>query len=379
MVRSGWFIILCFICSIANAGYSDTLIFQGQLSCWSNININNGTSVWLGGRYIPQISYRSTAGNRHGFFIEASSNINGMSGFDTLQEFTYEGSIKLYRLWARYTIEQFEFRLGLQKINFGSANLLRPLMWFDKVDPRDPLQLTDGVWGVLGRYYFLNNANIWLWGLYGNEGLKSWEVSKGNTSYPEFGGRIQHPVPAGEAAFTFHHRVADLTESGFISPEYSEISENRVGVDAKWDIGPGIWIEGFWVNKAKKVGLLTNRFIGNIGIDYTFGVGNGITATCEYLFYSAGESLFGFEESHYFSALSVTYPVSFFDNINSIVFFDWKNKHVYSFLNWRKQLNTLSFYLMVFWNPATYLLPVTGNGTNIFGGKGIQFMIVYQH
>ena len=58
---------------------------------------------------------------------------------------------------------------GLQKINFGSATMLRPLMWFDQVDPRDPLQLTDGVWGVLGRYYFLNNANIWLWGLYGNK------------------------------------------------------------------------------------------------------------------------------------------------------------------------------------------------------------------
>ena len=64
---------------------------------------------------------------------------------------------------------------GLQKINFGSAVLLRPLMWFDSLDPRDPLQLTDGVYAVLLRYYFPNNANLWAWALYGNDSPKGWE------------------------------------------------------------------------------------------------------------------------------------------------------------------------------------------------------------
>ena len=87
--------------------------------------------------------------------------------------------------------------------------MLRPLMWFDKIDPRDPLQLTDGVWGLLARYYFLNNANIWLWGLYGNEKPKTWEIGKTNQHYPEFGGRFQSPVPKGEAAVSYHFRMAD--------------------------------------------------------------------------------------------------------------------------------------------------------------------------
>ena len=30
----------------------------------------------------------------------------------------------------------------------------------EDIDPRDPLQLTNGVWGLLGRYYFMNNANL---------------------------------------------------------------------------------------------------------------------------------------------------------------------------------------------------------------------------
>ena len=86
-------------------------------------------------------------------------------------------------------------RGGLQKINFGSANLLRPLMWFDQIDPRDPLQLTDGVWGILGRYYFLNNANIWVWGLIGNDQRKGWEVIPSVKNKPEFGFRVQMPIP----------------------------------------------------------------------------------------------------------------------------------------------------------------------------------------
>jgi len=120
--------------------------------------------------------------------------------------FRYEscpGHDKPYRFWARYSAKQVELRIGLQKINFGSASMLRPLMWFDQVDPRDPLMLTDGVWGILGRYYFLNNANIWLWGLYGNDNRKGWEIFNSQKTIPEFGGRLQIPVPKGESGFSF--------------------------------------------------------------------------------------------------------------------------------------------------------------------------------
>lgn len=34
---------------------------------------------------------------------------------------------------------------------------------------REPSQLTDGVYGVLVKYYFQNNANLWAWGLIGNK------------------------------------------------------------------------------------------------------------------------------------------------------------------------------------------------------------------
>lgn len=96
------------------------------------------------------------------------------------------------------------------KINFGSASIFRPLMWFDKIDYRDPLQLTDGVYALLGRYYFSNNANLWLWTLYGNDEPMGWEKTPAVWQIPEFGGRIQQPVPRGEAALSYHHREADF-------------------------------------------------------------------------------------------------------------------------------------------------------------------------
>lgn len=124
---------------------------------------------------------------------------------------SYEGEVKPYRGWIRLSTEKFELRLELQKISFGSAMLFRPLMWIDRIDPRDPLQLTDGVYAVLARYNFLSNANIWLWGLYGNNDTKGWELSPTEKKTLEYGGRAQSPLWTGEFGVTYHHRRADLS------------------------------------------------------------------------------------------------------------------------------------------------------------------------
>ena len=39
---------------------------------------------------------------------------------------------------------------------------------------------TNGVNALLGRYYFNNNANIWLWGLYGNEDPRGFDITQSN-------------------------------------------------------------------------------------------------------------------------------------------------------------------------------------------------------
>lgn len=357
----------------------DTLAFKGQLSGWLHYNSENKFNTWSGGRYIPQLNYTCPLKNNHQLDWEASANVFGTLGTTGSNSLSSDGRIKPYRMWGRYSARQFEFRVGLQKINFGSASLLRPLMWFDQVDPRDPLKLTDGVWGSLARYYFLNNANVWIWGLYGNENPKGWEAVKSNTTIPEFGGRFQVPMSRGEAALSYHHRIADSRDLDDSLYHYAKIPENRIGFDVRFDRIVGCWLEASWVTKSKKMGMLTNQEILNLGMDYTFGLGNGLNATFEQLFAAYDEKAFEFSKSVSFSLLNLNYPIGLFDHISLVVYYDWRNKTSYNFINWQKQLNKVSFYVMGYINPANYTIPTQESGKNFYAGSGIQLMLVYNY
>jgi len=184
--------------------------FKGQADGYAGLNFGKPLEVQTGGRFLPSLSIGKNINSNLKFDSEIS--------FDSYLDYQYAGSgngasdlkIKPYRLWIRLSTERFELRAGLQKINFGSASALRPLMWFDHLDPRDPLQLTDGVYGLLGRYYFQNNANAWLWVLWGNDKTMGWETIPTVRKIPEFGGRMQFPVPKGEIAVSYNHRIPDL-------------------------------------------------------------------------------------------------------------------------------------------------------------------------
>lgn len=357
----------------------DTLNFKGQVSSWMLYNGENKLPLWFGGRYIPQLNYSHQLKNEHKIDFEVSLNINGSAGLHPFDSLKTSGQLKPYRVWVRYSTRQFELRAGLQKINFGSASLLRPLMWFDQIDPRDPLKLTDGVWGLLGRYYFLNNANIWLWGLYGNRNPRGWELSRTSNNFPELGGRIQLPVSKGEMGFTYSYRVADTRNLQDLVPAYSEVPENKFGFDIKLDMTVGVWFEGSWVNKKKNLSFLTNQEILNGGVDYTFGLGNGLYVIYEQLLAAGNEKAFNFNNASSFSLVSLSYPVGMLDNLSAIVYYDWKNNKSYNFLNWQKQYNNLTLYLMGFWNPEKYNIPTQGEGQNLFAGRGMQVMVVYNY
>jgi len=358
---------------------SDTFYFNGQISLWGNYNRNDSLPLYLGIRYIPLIHYSLRFPHQKLLDFEASANIFGSLSSHPFDSLNTDGNITPYRAWARYSTKQFELRLGLQKINFGSATLLRPLMWFDQLDPRDPLKLTNGVWGLLGRYYFLNNANLWMWCLYGNNKDRPWDIGKTNKHIPEAGARYQTPIPKGELGFTYHYRTVDTRDMGYGVPAFAEIPENRIGLDAKWDLGVGLWFEGTWISKSKDVGNLTNQEILNIGADNTFGIGKGLTATFEQLLVASDKHAFAFNNNVLFSGLSLSYPLGLVDNVNAIVYYDWKSNAAYNFLNWNHNFKNISFYLMGYWNPQNFLLPQQGNVGSSYSGQGIQAMLVYNY
>ena len=358
----------------------NTLEYSGQLSAWSQYTPDITPDFWLGARYIPQLNYKNPLKAEHLIDFELSANILGEMGTQLFDQATFDGKVKPYRAWMRYSNNRTEIRLGLQKINFGSSQMFRPLMWFDQMDPRDPLQLTDGVWGLLGRYYFQNNANIWIWGLYGNKNRKGWEIAPVSKTHPEVGGRIQLPIPHGETALSYHFRMVDFNSLSQALPVIlNPVAENRLGIDTRLDVVVGLWLEASWTSLTKNWGMITHQEMITIGTDYTFGIGNGITTTFEQMIFSYDQSAFAFANTANFSGLSLSYPVGLSDNLSAMTYYDWTNHDSYFFLNWQKQFNHISFYVMGYLNPRTYALPGQMSEMNRFSGKGLQLMLVWNH
>lgn len=375
----GLFSLFC-ITSLTGQGKIKTE-FDGQVITWTNFNFSDGFGNQTGGRYIPELSLLYLAEKEWKLDGEFSLNTYAASTYMD-RNWDHAADLKPYRFWLRFSNNQFELRAGLQKINFGSASMLRPLMWFDRMDPRDPLQLTDGVYGLLCRYYFLNNANIWLWTLYGNEDPRGWDLFPGNKKIPEFGGRIQLPAGPGELAFTYHHRNLD-PDTLLNLPDNlyrHDYAQDKIAVDGKWDIGPGIWLES--VFKHNSLYPYTDKWIlqSTLGMDYTFGIGNGLTAGLEHLVYRVFEErLFESGEGIQLTAVNVLYPVSLTDNLSLIIFYSWKDESLYRFINWGRQYDRISLYLMAYWNPEGFDIYPNMEHTNLFSGKGFQLMFTFNH
>lgn len=353
--------------------------FRGQWSGWSSMHLAQDLPLRLGSRYIPQLNYEFSLGNRGMIDFELSPNVYGNIGAHLFDSLDTNADIRAYRLWMRYSTRQFECRIGLQKINFGSATLLRPLMWFDRTDARDPLGLTDGLWAMLCRYYFLNNSNIWLWGLYGNSDPKGFEQIGTYKNHPEFGGRIQYPLPGGEAAITYHYRTADGRKGPLSTPAVHRIPEHRVGVDTRLDFIVGCWFEASWTACEKDIGALTHQQMFNSGLDYTFNIGNGLYMVYEQLYFSYDRNAFTFDNTASFSVVSMSYPFGFFDTFRSIHYYSWADDQIYTIFNWQRQLDRLTFYILGFWNPEEGRLPSRGDTENLYAGKGVQLMFVFNH
>jgi hypothetical protein len=378
--RIKYYLILFFqIASSGVFGQKFHADFKNQVSLWSTLNYVDKTNSQLGARYIPALSLSDSLKNGRLIDAELSVNAYGDLLFSGSKFDSSSADISLYRFWVRYSGPHFEIRLGLQKINFGSATILRPLMWFDRMDYRDPLQLTNGIYGALGRYYFQGNINIWLWLLYGENKVKGWEVAPTLGKTPEYGGRLQIPVSKGEMGLSFHHREADFTPFYSYTPHSgsTHYPENRIGLDGKWDLGPGLWYEYVIKKNDPDNGVLGEwETYFNVGLDYTFNLGNGMNMTTEFFRYNNKESWQGENKDNNFSALALNYPFGLLNRVSGAVYYNYTKKEWYRFINLERSYDYWSFYLMLFWNPERFYLYSTSNDRNLLSGKGIQIMAV---
>lgn len=368
-------LLACYVSAQAQAVEID---LSGKASGWVTVKSDD---TQLGLRYIPELSLVKNLSETYEISAEAAINAQWFSLYEGWDHTESTSKVDPYRLWVRFASSQLEVRAGLQKINFGSATLLRPLMWFDSIDPRDPLQLTDGVYGLLGRYYSLNNANVWVWALYGNDDLKSWETLPSDEREIEFGGRVQMPVSTGEMGLSYHQRQVDPKDSywGVQYPAQGKFTEQRIGLDGKWDVGVGLWFEGTITRQDINVPEPRYQRLLTVGTDYTFDVGNGPHLLFEQFMRVEAEDALGSGDRQSISALSADYPLSLLDTVSAIVYYDWDKDDWSRFFTWRRTYDQWQVHVSAFWNPDLTSLYQGTTTTSSFAGKGVQFMLVFNH
>jgi hypothetical protein len=180
-------------------------------------------------RAVPKLGFSLPAGRGWTFGGEASLDAYGALPLAGGESPHLTTRLEPYRAWLRLSGARFEARLGLQRLSFGSAVLFRPLMWFDSLDPRDPLQLTDGVYGLLLRAYAKGDANAWVWGLLGNGERRGFDLVPPDKKALEFGGRVEIPLFTGKIAATYDRRKAEIDG---LTPVMSPLASPTPGLPA---------------------------------------------------------------------------------------------------------------------------------------------------
>jgi hypothetical protein len=375
---------LLLLCASSLSAQKDSagISFNGQLTAWGIMQFENQLPIRFGGRFVPTVLGNYSFSANSGIDFEASLNINGTADFTGFKRDTLLGQLKPYRVWARYSGQNWEIRAGLQKINFGSAKMFRPLMWFDGMDVRDPLQLTDGVYGVLAKYFFQNNANLWFWGLIGNKNPKGYELWGSTQWSPEIGGRFQMPAGPGEIALSTHHRKIEYQNGSSVGFSRYETNESRIGLDGKWDVGIGFWFESSVTltdtqNQMNPL-LFKIQDMWNLGADYTLPVGNGMGVTVEYFRYHAGDQFLVSGSSVNVIGTMLNYPLSLLDNLSGMVFYLPDQNKWMNYLSWGRTYDNLNIYGIAYWNPLyVQLVSAQSANRNMFAGKGVQLMVSY--
>ncbi len=331
-------------------------------------------------RYLPELLAEARIKGRTGLAFLGSVNLTATATRTVADEWLTDSEAELYRLWARLASPRVEFRVGLQKIAFGSATLLRPLQWFDELDPRDPLQLTDGVRAGLFRYTALNNTNLSMWVLYGNDEVRGWDVVPSDPDEVEYGGRIQFPLFKGELGLSYHHRQLDFSEVlPVIPPEPATPPEHRVGLDGKWDVGIGLWFEGTVIERETQLLPYRYRHMLTVGADYTFNLGTGLTALGEHFRLQESNDLFGRGETVQITALSMTYRTSIVDQLSFIASHEWEGDESSFFFEWRRTWDRWRLHLIGFATPEGGAV-LGGPPTDaLYSGNGLQVVVVLNH
>ena len=356
--------------------------WRGQVSTLGNIHKkSSGYDSHIGIQYVPTWSLVVPWPTAL-FDTEFSLNINSQFNLKNNNENPIDFNLETYRLWLRRSTDVLDIRVGLQKITFGPARLLRSLRWFDHIDPTDPLQLTEGVWGIRAIRYFENNSNIWLWGLFGNSDTKGWEIIPTKKNNLEFGGRFQTQIGNSEIGLSAHNRIVsrrDLPEFLEINTMANATNEFRVAIDGYYDIGAGLWFEATYTHTDFGIDHPNWQALFTVGSDYTLSIGNGLTIIAEHFMYNLADKPSHVNNDLHLSAFMAAYQVSILDRFSTIFFYNWDSDLPYVYLSWHRTYDNWTFNLNSFYSSKNASQENYYRSITDFSSRGVQVMLIYHH
>jgi hypothetical protein len=213
-----------------------------------------------------------------------------------------------------------------------------------------------------------------LWGLYGNDELKGYEMLKTLDDGVEFGGRMQLPVPSGEAALTFHRRTVTAP-----APFVDDFPEYRYGLDGRWDIEVGLWAEAVLIQQESPYVPFEWRQMLTLGADYTLTVGNGPHILVEHMAVDAVARPLKWDQDSHVSGLMIGYPLGLMDRVAAIGFYSWEEEEYSQFLSWQRAWDRFTLEVSAFHYPDGGASVYPGVAGTFEGGSGGQVVLIFNH
>jgi len=316
-MRIYWLWIFICILLFSNALVAEEVELSNSYQLRTEVDWKNSAKsinfVWQ-----PELSYKSDL--ICGFASELSM-YNRFSIDSIGQQLKADQDFKLHRLWLRYESFPLEVRLGRQRINFGTARLIRSLDWFEKLDPLDANEHSQGVDALLGKAYFDSQTGIWLWGIRSQKGYKGNEIYPSPSAKTEWGGRWESSFPQLESGFSFHNRKVGI--------DSTQVSEYRGGLDLRYDGAVGLWMENSLSVYDSDTSVEPDYHgTATVGLDFTF--------TCS--LYLLCESALSYNEQDYkaHSALLLDLPLGLLDKLSSLSIIAWDTHDMAHTLMWRR-------------------------------------------
>ncbi len=281
---------------------------------------------------------------------------------------SYSGQTLLYnnkshhRYWVRYSSDQLEARLGLQKVIFGPSLVLRTLSWFDTINLMDPTEQTDGVQAFRLRWFPSNSLSLGSWAINNDQDILS------------YGSRAELSSSAGEWGLTYHQDPTKSLQLG--QNNISRFgSHSRLAIDYRYDGFIGLWNESALISSDKsKITMAT------VGADYTLPIAGGVLVTAEYL--SISNKMDADVSSQSYTALMASMPLGMVHQLMFISQLDLEEDRSYNYLRWSSTYDYYSLNFIISINPEQVDCKTLEKPTSksLAGpGTSVQFMFIYNH